>query len=105
VRARAKLAHVHHEGVDPGGAVHGPILDGTLWFQCRSETEISGSLPSTRHIPSGCLAYALRIGDLRHTAVLMVSHLGHVEAGPTKGIHTDPLFDSGKALNLGTSCP
>jgi hypothetical protein len=28
--SRAELAHVHHEGVDPGGAVHGPILDGTL---------------------------------------------------------------------------
>jgi DNA-binding GntR family transcriptional regulator len=42
----------------------------------------------------------LAAGDLDRAAALMVAHIGNVEAGLTKRIDTDPLFDLRQALRI-----
>lgn len=66
---------------------------------------ISALYQSTHDATESCDEHAQIIdliasGDLSRAADLMVLHIGHVEAGLTKRIDTDPLFDLRHALKL-----
>lgn len=66
---------------------------------------ISALYQSTHSATESCdehqqIVDVLAAGDLEHAAVLMTAHIGNVEAGLTKRIDTDPLFDLRQALRV-----
>ncbi len=66
---------------------------------------ISALYQSTHDAAGSCdehhqLVDLLAVGDLVGAADLMVAHIGHVEAGLTRRIDSDPLLDLRQALQL-----
>jgi DNA-binding GntR family transcriptional regulator len=66
---------------------------------------ISALYQSTNDATESCdeheqITNALEAGDLSGAADLMIRHIGHVEAGLTKRIDSDPLLDLRQALQL-----
>lgn len=66
---------------------------------------ISALYQSTHDATESCdehqqITDALDAGDIVRAATLMVSHIGHVEAGLTRRIDPDPLLDLRQALRL-----
>ena len=86
-------------------ALGNPILADILRDLTARTVLISALYQSTHDATESCdeheqIIDLLARGDLAGATELMVSHIGHVEAGLTKRVDVDPFFDLRQALKL-----